>query len=122
MNAVNWFEIPAANFERAVTFYQTILANTLHRDTSVPGIRMAIFPYQQPGVGGGLVDMAGMRPNQDGVRIYLNGGEDLSPILGRVEQAGGVVTMPKTLIDEHIGYIAMFRDSEGNIIGLHSRH
>ena len=24
-HAINWFEIPTANFERAVTFYETLL-------------------------------------------------------------------------------------------------
>ena len=30
--------------------------------------------------------------------------------------------MQKTLIRDDIGYIGMFSDSEGNIIGLHSLH
>ena len=36
--------------------------------------------------------------------------------------AGGQIIMPKTLIRDDIGYIGMFCDSEGNIIGLHSMH
>ena len=62
------------------------------------------------------------RPHADGVRVYLNGGEDLGPILDRVVAAGGTVVMPKTFLREDIGYIGMFSDSEGNIIGLHSMH
>jgi len=122
MNAINWFEIPAANFERAVAFYETILAAKLKIDTSFPDIQMAVFPYECPGVGGGIIAMEGLRPNPDGVRIYLNGGDDLAAILARVEAAGGKVLLPKTLLSEHIGYIATFRDSEGNVIGLHSQH
>ena len=82
MNAVNWFEIPVANFERAVAFYEKILATRLALDSSFPGMRMALFPGDA--VGGCLVEFAESRPHADGVRIYLNGGEDLGPILDRV--------------------------------------
>ena len=75
MNAINWFEIPVANFERAVTFYERILNTTLHIDTSFPGMRMAIFPHECPSVGGALFEHAEARPHADGVRIYLNGGK-----------------------------------------------
>jgi predicted enzyme related to lactoylglutathione lyase len=52
------------------------------------------------------------------VRVYLNGGEDLGTILNRVVAAGGQVVMPKTHLRDDIGYIGMFSDSEGNVIGL----
>ena len=120
MNAINWFEIPVANFERAVAFYERILATKLQIETSFPGMRLAVFPYECPGVGGALFEHAEARPHADGVRIYLNGGDDLAPILERVGDAGGRVIMPKTHLREDIGYIGMFADSEGNIVGLHS--
>ncbi len=127
MNAINWFEIPAANFERAVAFYEKVYAAQLPIDTSFPGMRMAMFPYAcssgaEPGVGGCLLEFEQARPHADGVRVYLNGGDDLAPMLARAEAAGGKIIMPKTLIREDIGYIGMFSDSEGNIIGLHSLH
>ncbi|MEO0470636.1 MAG: VOC family protein, partial [Bacteroidota bacterium] len=56
----------------------------------------------------------------EGTIPYLNGGEDLSTILGRVEAAGGTVTMPKTKINDEAGFMAFFLDSEGNRIALHS--
>lgn len=122
MNAINWFEIPTANFERAVKFYEQILAAPLPVDASFPGMRMAMLPYAEPGVGGCLLEFEQARPHADGVRVYLNGGNDLQPILDRVVAAGGQIIMPKTLIRDDIGYIGMFCDSEGNIIGLHSMH
>ena len=120
MNAINWFEIPAANFKRAVAFYEQILAAKLPIEDSFPGMTMAMFPYERPGVGGCVIEFDKFRPSADGVRIYLNGGEDLAPILARVEAAGGKVVMPKTLIRDDIGYIGMLSDSEGNVVGLHS--
>ena len=122
MNAINWFEIPVANFDRAVAFYERIMAVKMPVDSSFPGIRMAMFPSRDPGVGGCLVEFEQARPHADGVRVYLNGGENLAAILDRVEAAGGVIVMPKTFLRENIGHIGMFSDSEGNIIGLHSPH
>ena len=120
MNAINWFEIPVANFERAVAFYEHILNTKLTVDTSFPGMRMAIFPHECPAVGGALFEHAEARPHADGVRVYLNGGDDLGPILERAFDAGGRVIMPKTHLRDDIGYIGLFADSEGNIVGLHS--
>ena len=45
MNAINWFEIPAANFKRAVAFYEQIMAAKLPIEDSFPGMKMAMFPY-----------------------------------------------------------------------------
>lgn len=120
MNAINWFEIPTADFSRAHRFYEQILAAELKVDESFPGIRMAIFPASETGVAGCLVEMEQAKPSPDGVRIYLNGGDDLAAILERVLPAGGQIIMPKTFLREDIGYIGMFSDSEGNIVGLHS--
>ena len=89
MNAINWFEIPAANLERAVKFYEQILAAPLPIDASFPGMRMAMLPYAEPGIGGCLLEFEQARPHADGVRVYLNGGNDLQPILDRVVAAGG---------------------------------
>ena len=122
MNAINWFEIPVANLERAVAFYEQIMAAKLPLESSFPGMKMAMFPYKDPGVGGCLIEFEQARPHADGVRVYLNGGDNLAPILDRVEAAGGRIIMPKTFLREDIGHIGMFSDSEGNIIGLHSLH
>lgn len=120
MNAINWFEIPVVDFERATAFYERVLNIKLHIETSFPGMRLAIFPHADEAVGGALFEHPEARPNEDGVRIYLNGGDDLGPVLERAVAAGGQVIMPKTHLREDIGHIGMFRDCEGNIIGLHS--
>jgi len=60
------------------------------------------------------------KPSEEGVVIYLNGNPDLALAPGRVEEAGGRVVMPKTLISEEIGYMAFFIDTEGNKVALHS--
>ena len=118
MRVINWFEIPVADMARARKFYETVFAITLREENS-PNGEMAIFPYTEPNTGGSLAKMDHLTPGPQGPLNYLNAGADLAPILARVEGAGGAILMPKTSIGEH-GDIAVFRDSEGNHIGLHS--
>lgn len=117
---LNWFEIPSNNFQRAVQFYQTIVEKDFKIE-EFHGIQMAIFPYEKKEqLSGAIVFGNQFKPSASGVTVYLNGGQDLSLILNRIEKAGGKILMPKTFIKEDIGYIALFSDSEGNTIGLHS--
>lgn len=121
MNAINWFEIPATDFERAVKFYETALGVQMHRET-FGGDPNAFFPYTQgQGIGGAVVKAEYAKPGADGAVVYLNAvsREQLNATLARVEGAGGAVLKPATALDE-IGTIALIRDTEGNCVGLHA--
>jgi uncharacterized protein len=83
------------------------------------GYSMALFPSDN-GIGGAIVVGEGSTPSATGTLVYLNAGKDLAPVLGRVEEAGGRVILGKTLISEDDGYFALFIDSEGNKLALHS--
>ena len=117
-NALNWFEIPASDIERATKFYNAIFAIEMAPFDAMEGFQMVMFPAED-GVGGGIVQGEGYTPSAEGSLVYLNGGDDLSDVLGRVEAAGGQVVLPKTSIGEN-GFMAYFKDSEGNRVGLHS--
>ena len=119
-NAISWFEIPATNYERAKKFYATMLGIEI-TDMHMPDVKYGMFPYDNDnnGVGGGIVEMQGATPSAEGVTIYLNGGDDLSVPLARVEAAGGKIIMPKTDIGEN-GFMAQLIDTEGNRVALHS--
>jgi predicted enzyme related to lactoylglutathione lyase len=120
-NAINWFEIPSSNFERAVMFYETILGATLRREAS-GGVQNGVLPYEQDAgdtaVGGAVVHNPHLSPGQSGVVPYLNCNGTLDAVLARVAPAGGRVLMPRT--DIGFGFIALIHDSEGNTIGLHT--
>ena len=118
-SAINWFEIPAKNFDRAKGFYETVL--DIQMMMPFPGMKYAMFPadMQNGEIGGGLVEDNGYEPSQTGALIYLNGGEDLSVPLSRVEAAGGKIVVPKTSIGAN-GFMAQFTDTEGNKVAFHS--
>ena len=116
---INWFEIPAADFERAVTFYENIFATKLMYG-EMNGMKLGIFPYEAPGPSGAVSQMPARQPGQDGTLIYLNAGDDVAPVLERVKANGGKVVLDKTLIRDDIGYIGIFIDSEGNSVGVHA--
>ncbi len=115
-----WFEIPAENFTRAVDFYQQVFQTELTQET-MSDMRMAVFPHADTVPSGAVVQHPDFKPADAGSLVYLHGGDDLAVPLQRVSAAGGKVVLPKMLINDKVGYIAHFIDSEGNRIGLHSR-
>lgn len=119
-HAINWFEIPVNDFERAKKFYETLMDAEIS-EMPLPGGRYGILPsdWQNGGVGGGIVWSEGCQPSNTGTIVYLNGGEDLAIPLARVEAAGGTILIPKTSIGEN-GFMAHFIDTEGNRVALHS--
>ncbi|HEY9007181.1 VOC family protein [Ohtaekwangia sp.] len=121
-NSITWFEIPVSDFDRAKKFYSAIYDYQMP-ETMVGPTRMGFFLYEQKEqrVGGAICFGKGYTPTTEGARVYLNGGSDLSMVLDRVEQAGGKVILPKTLIAPEHGYYALFHDTEGNLLALHSR-
>jgi hypothetical protein len=118
-NVLNWFEIPVTDMDRAERFYAAVLGAPLTRMPMGP-LLMAFFPMEGDGVGGALVQGPGCVPSPHGTQVYLNGGDDLSPFLARVEPAGGRVVIPRTLVRDDIGYFALFEDTEGNRVAFHS--
>jgi uncharacterized protein len=118
---VSWFEIPVNDMERAMAFYEKVFDCKLGSHQLGP-IDMAWFPWnhEMGGAGGSLVKSEGSyQPSENGVLVYFSS-EDVNQELERIPKAGGKVLQGKTLITEEIGYMALFMDTEGNRIALHS--
>ena len=80
---------------------------------------MAFLPGDRESYGAmGAITGGPTPPGLDGPIVIFACAVDLDEPLGRVEAAGGAVLEPKTPIRPY-GFIAQFRDSEGNRIGLH---
>jgi predicted enzyme related to lactoylglutathione lyase len=121
-NALNWFEIPATDYERAKSFYENIFGIQMEH-SNMMDMDMVMFPGEGGNgkVYGALVQSAYHKPSADGTLVYLNANEaGMDNVLTRIPQAGGNVVMPKTQISPEIGYMAMFIDTEGNKVALHS--
>ncbi|BFM09751.1 VOC family protein [Halioxenophilus aromaticivorans] len=112
-----WFEIPTTDYPRAKAFYEAVFATKLHEETH-QDLTMAIFPHTEPHSGGAVVKCPQSTPSDNGVVVYLYTME-LDATLARIEANGGSIVLPKTEIPA--GIIALFIDSEGNRVGLHSQ-
>jgi predicted enzyme related to lactoylglutathione lyase len=117
---VNWFEIPAYSHYRSVAFYNYIYSIQM-KTVELNGFAMGFFPAES-GIGGAIVTGPGCVPSEIGPLVYLNGGKDLNTVLSKVNLAGGRVVMEKTFLSETAGYFAIFIDSEGNRLALHSKN
>lgn len=118
-NYVSIFEIPVTDFERALKFYQSILSIEIE-SMEFEGMQMGLFPFENQAVIGSIMKGEGYKPTSDGVTIYLNGGENLQIILDKVEPNKGKIIVPKSPHADESGFFAIFLDSEGNKMGLHS--
>lgn len=115
-----WIEIPATELERARQFYQSIFQVDI-QILDLGGLKMGLFPQAEVGVA--LCENPAYQPSAtQGVLVYLNAGPDLDEVLGRVEAGGGKILRPKTFIAPGRGYMALFVDTEGNRLALHSEN
>jgi predicted enzyme related to lactoylglutathione lyase len=123
MNKVVHFEFPWDDKARAQNFYQSVFA-------------WQSFEWEQMGYTSwqsGPVD-AKMQPTEAG---FINGGaskrdpqmpypmfyidtDDMDATLAKITAEGGTIVRGKTPLSENgsMGFLAWFKDSEGNILGL----
>jgi len=118
LDAVNWFEIPTDDLDRATAFYEMLLGQKLR--VEVFGERIAMFPSSVKGVGGCLVQREFQRPSDCGVLVYLNCDSGLDTALDRLKASGqGGLVLGKREVPGGFGWIACVRDTEGNHVALH---
>jgi uncharacterized protein len=122
-SAISWFEIPAVDINRAQKFYESIFDfKMIPMDLQQIQMRMFPIPDMMNGVGGAVCsgdDFYSPSENK-GPIIYLNANPDVQIVLDKIEAAGGRILVPKTQISPEHGYMAVFIDSEGNRVALHS--
>ncbi|RDY61267.1 VOC family protein [Flagellimonas nanhaiensis] len=121
-NMVGWFEIPVTDMDRAKAFYDQVFQIEIQVQ-DFAGTLMGFFPWSEgkAGASGSLIFHSEYRPsNNDGVLIYFSS-EDVQIELDRIVDKGGKILKPKTQISPDVGYMALFEDTEGNRVALHSR-
>lgn len=117
-NNVVWFEIPSADYGRAVAFYETIFGQELNK-MDFMGTPTAVFAYEKPAISGSIVHEKDVRPGPGGSVVYLNADGIFDEVLARVPKAGGKV-VSVTDLPPGMGRAARIIDSEGNQVGLHT--
>lgn len=117
-NPVVYFEIPVTDMDRAVRFYTAVFNFEFRKDV-IDHNEMALFPFtdEAGGISGALAKGEIYKPTINGTLIYFTT-EDIDKILKSAVENGGEVLYPKTSNGE-LGFVAEFKDSEGNRIALH---
>jgi predicted enzyme related to lactoylglutathione lyase len=124
-NALNWFEIPVHDFDRARKFYSQIFDYEMpESNTGYKRMGFFLYDHENGGAGGAIVQGIEYLPSQRGSLIYLHAGHDLITVLNRVEDAGGKIELGKRPISEEqdLGYFAIIYDIDNNRVALHSMH
>jgi uncharacterized protein len=123
-HAINWFEIPVTDFDRAKKFYETLFSYQMPEMQMGPArMGFLLYDFQGGGRGGAIVhNPTFYTPSENGSLIYLNCDPDLQVVLDKVVSAGGTILQNKENVapDQNLGFWALIRDSEGNRIALHS--
>ncbi|MCM4156318.1 VOC family protein [Gramella sp. AN32] len=121
-NSIVWFEIYVDDMERASKFYESVLDMKLEALSNPFGddTEMRSFPgdMEKYGANGSLVKMEGVKSGGNSSLVYFNS-EDCTTEESRVEKAGGKIFKPKMSIGK-FGFISLFIDTEGNMVGFHS--
>jgi predicted enzyme related to lactoylglutathione lyase len=121
-DAISWFEIPTTDLDRAQRFYEAIFDIQMI-PMDMPQLKMRMFPVDNSKNVGGALNYAPdfYKPSAtDGPLIYLNANPDVQIVLDKIEAAGGKILVPKTEISPEYGHMAVFLDTEGNRVALHS--
>lgn len=120
-NVGAYFEIPVRDLERAMGFYASLCGCTFERG-EIHGNDMAFFPFAEgePGVMGALAKGETYVPSLQGSLIYLDT-KDLDASLKKLAELRAEILFPRTEVPGGYGWVAEFKDSEGNRVALFQR-
>jgi predicted enzyme related to lactoylglutathione lyase len=114
-NSIVHFEIPAEDVKRAKKFYERTFGWKISDPWKMNYFMVETREKGQDGINGGLMERK--MPGQP----FMNyvGVDSIDASVKKVEKGGGEMIMPKTEIGQGMGWIAAFKDTEGNLMGLH---
>ncbi|MBN2694886.1 VOC family protein [bacterium] len=119
IKTINFFEIPATDFNRATNFYEKVFDKKLsicECETEQMGF------FQEGDTPIGAISCAKNFNPGEGVVIYFDV-KELDKIVEKIVKFGGKIITPKTRIEADCGGdFAIFLDSEGNRVGVYSQN
>ena len=114
------FEIPAEDVERAKEFYKEIFSWNI---TSIPEMNYNIvhtvevdekfMPKEVGAINGGIMK----KTDKITSPVITIDVKNIDESLLKIEELGGMVIKEKTQVGD-MGFVAYFKDTEGNILGL----
>jgi predicted enzyme related to lactoylglutathione lyase len=113
MARVTHFEIPANEPEKLAAFYEKVFDWKFSKWPGPMDYWIIKTGDEQPGIDGGL--MKRRHPEQPIVNSLTVTSLDES--IATVEANGGTVAVPKMAVPG-VGYLAYYKDPEGNIFGM----
>jgi len=114
MPRVVHFEIPADDPERAVAFFRETFGWRIEKwDGPMDYWMVATGDEGDAGINGGIARRSEMNPSM----VNMIDVPDLDAYMLRVVEHGGEIIAPRTAVPG-VGWMAYFRDPEGNIHGM----
>ncbi len=120
---VSWFEMPADDVQRASEFYGKVFnwATPPMGDDATFALTVKADengnPTEVGGINGGFHKRQGASDAGPVVNIHV---DDIDAKLEAVEAAGGRVIQPRTEVGEYGLSMALFSDTEGNVMGVYN--
>jgi predicted enzyme related to lactoylglutathione lyase len=114
---IAWIEIPVEDFDRSVQFYEEVFQLSLQR-MNLGDLQMAIFPDRRVAL---CCHAQFYHPGAQGAIVYFAADHDVSAMQERVTTSGGEVLIPWRMISPEQGSMALFKDSEGNRVGVRGK-
>ena len=117
-NRIVWVDIPVLKLDRAIRFYTAVMGSEVER-VDYPGMSIGSFAHKDGEAAGCLYLSDKVKPSADGPLVYLNAHGRIDEAIESVEPSGGKILQPKESIGPY-GFRAIFLDTEGNRVALHS--
>lgn len=120
---VSWFEMPADDLARVSRFYAEVFgwATPPMGNDANYALTVAADEYGNPteagGINGGFHKRQGAADAGPVINIHV---DDIDAKLTAIEAAGGRIIQPRTEIAEYGLSMALFGDTEGNILGIYN--
>jgi len=113
MNRVVHFDIPADDVERAKAFYEKVFGWKFEKWEGPMDYWLVMTGKDGPGIDGGMAK----RQGPDQAVMNTIGVESVDQAVADIQANGGQIVMPKNEIPG-VGWMATFRDPEGNMSGV----
>ncbi|TFG30130.1 VOC family protein [Candidatus Thorarchaeota archaeon] len=115
MNRVYYFEMPVEDFDRAIKFYETVFGWKVTKSDrpSGPYYSVKTGDDSKQGINGSFFKK---EEGWSSVSNVINV-DDIDGCIAKLQDLGGEMIFPKTIING-VGYLAYFKDTEGNTFGM----